>query len=535
MEVTARNVDRLQHVAVSRLTLFVAGEIHALIEPFQRWLGDQVRQAATDDGAADVAKLAGLMLIVEPRWAEVMRQYASLLRAARVQAADVGFTSLRVKNNARFTEWVTRGEEENGQRLMVNGQRSMVNGPAGGPPGGAVVLEETFRPDSTDWIRLARMWMQRRNAALAVAQQRVLGDGLTLSTRIWRLEAGGLQAIRQTVAAGMAKRTSAWELAQRLEGQLGANADFPRWTRQRLHALSPRERAQDLSGLLRAGDVLQPWQSRGVSYNALRLARTEIQYANHAVTSEIARNFPGIVGRKSRLSPEHPVTDICDEYAAGGPYGPEADFLPLHPQCVTPGQTVETDRGAVRIEDVRVGDMVLTHVGRMRPVTAVWEQNHSGPVYEICTDGGRFEVTGNHPVLLSRGWVNAEGVQPGDQVLYMGGLYDYTPVRLIRTSQHDGPVHNLTVADDHSYVVNGHAVHNCLCYWEEVLMPKAEFVAQVRGWAAGENDFLDGYAAWLDQRAMGPWVEAAALAGFWNVLALWMGGDVDAMAVVLKM
>lgn len=406
MEVTARNVDRLQHVAVSRLTLFVAGEIHALIEPFQRWLADQVRQAAAEDGTADVAKLSGLLLIIEPRWAEVMRQYAALLRAARVQAADVGFTSLRVKNNARFTEWVTRGEEENGQRSMVNGQRSMVNGP-GGRPGGALLLEETFQPDSTDWVRLARMWMRRRNAALAVAQQRVWSDGLTLSTRIWRLETGGLQAIRQTVAAGMAERTSAWELAQRLEAQLGANADFPRWTRQRLYGLTPRERAQDLSGLLRAGDTLQPWQSRGVSYNALRLARTEIQYANHAVTSEIARNFPGIVGRKSRLSPEHPVTDICDEYAAGGPYGPEANFLPLHPQC--------------------------------------------------------------------------------------------------------------------------------LCYWEEVLMPKAEFAAQVRGWAAGENDFLDGYSAWLDQRAVGPWVEAAALMEFWGVLALWMDGDVDAMAMVLKM
>ncbi len=393
MEVTARNVDRLQHVAVSRLTLFVAGEIHALIEPFQRWLGDQVRQAAADDGAADMAKLAGLMLVAEPRWAEVMRQYAALLRAARVQAADVAFTSLRVKNNARFTEWVTKGE--------LVGEGRGARGVAGG-----LLLEETFRPDSTDWIRLARMWMQRRNAALAVAQQRVWSDGLTLSTRIWRLEAGGLQAIRQTLATGMAERTSAWELAQRLEGQLGANADFPRWTRQRLHALSPRERAQDLSGLLRAGDALQPWQSRGVSYNALRLARTEIQYANHAVTSEIARNFPGIVGRKSRLSPEHPVTDICDEYAAGGPYGPDADFLPLHPQC--------------------------------------------------------------------------------------------------------------------------------LCYWEEVLMPRSEFAAQVRGWAAGENDFLDGYSAWLDQRAMGPWVAAAALDAFWNVLALWMGGDVDAMALVLK-
>ena len=375
MEVTARNVDRLQHVAVSRLTLFVAGEIHARIEPFQAWLSDQVRQAADDAGLVDTAKLSTLLLVAEPRWRRVMQGYMGLLRAASEQAADIAFTSLRVKNNAVFPEWVEQ-------------------------------VQESFAPSSTDWMRLARMWLRRRNLALQVAQQRIYGDGLNLSQRIWRLENGGLQAIRQTLATGMAERTSAWELAQRLEDQLGANRDFPRWTRQRLHALTPRERAEDLSGLLRAGDALQPWQSRGVSYNALRLARNEIQYANHATTSEIAQHFPGIVGRKSRLSPEHPKTDICDEYAAGGPYEPTANFLPLHPQC--------------------------------------------------------------------------------------------------------------------------------LCYWEEVLMPPKQFAAQVRGWVAGENDFLDGYSAWLDQRAVGPWAEVAELAVFWNTMRLWMDGDVDAMATVLK-
>lgn len=374
MKVTARNVDRIQHVAVSRLTLFVAGAIHALFEPVQAWLTDQVRQAVDDEGMTDAAKLATLSMLVEQRWRPAMKRYVSLLESARVQAADIAFTSLRVKNNALLKEWA---------------------------------LQESFTPDSTDWMRLARMWLQRRNYALQVANQRVYGDGLILSQRIWRLENGGLQAIRQTLASGMASRTSAWELAQALEGQLGANADFPRWTRQRLHALSPRERAEDLSGLIRAGDTRQPWQSRGVSYNALRLARNEIQHANHAMTSEIARNFPGIVGRKSRLSPEHPKTDICDEYAAGGPYEPTANFLPLHPQC--------------------------------------------------------------------------------------------------------------------------------LCYWEEVLMPSKEFNRQVGSWVRGESGFLDGYARWLDQRAVGPWPDAVAAVEFWSTMQLWMDGDVDAMATVLKL
>jgi hypothetical protein len=396
VRITARNVDRLQHVGISRLTLFVGGEIHALFEPFQAWLADQVRQAAGEDGAVDGAKLTGLLGVVEGRWREVMRRYVALLTAARVQAGDVAFASLRAKNNALLPAWV-----EKGTAVAESIVRS--------PESGSVSLLESFQPSSTDWLRLVRMWGQRRDMALRAAQERVWGDGLVLSQRLWRLENGGLAAIRQTLSAGMVGRTSAWELARQVEGQLGANADFPRWTRKRLSVLSPRDRAEDLSGLLRAGDVLQPWQSRGVAYNALRLARTEIQYANHAVTSEIARNFPGIVGRKSRLSPEHPKTDICDEYAAGGPYAVTENFLPLHPQC--------------------------------------------------------------------------------------------------------------------------------LCYYEEVLMPPKEFAAQVRGWVAGESDFLDGYVGWLDQRAAGPWpavLDAAGVAEFWGTLERWLSGDVDAMATVLK-
>ena len=33
--ITTRNADRLQHVAVTRLQLYIAGQVHALIYPFQ--------------------------------------------------------------------------------------------------------------------------------------------------------------------------------------------------------------------------------------------------------------------------------------------------------------------------------------------------------------------------------------------------------------------------------------------------------------------------------------------------------------------
>ena len=224
-----------------------------------------------------------------------------------------------------------------------------------------------------------------------------------------RLEQGGMQTIRNTIATGMAQRTSAVELAQQLEGQLNAGEDWPRWTRARLSKMDARERAQDAKGLLSSARDVPAGGSSGISYNALRLARNEIQTANHAVTSDIAIHSPWVTGRKVVLSPAHPKSDICDEYAAGGPYESNANFLPLHPQC--------------------------------------------------------------------------------------------------------------------------------LCRWEEVMMPAGDFTKQVRGWVAGENDFLDDYSSWLGQRSFSPIPEPLSIAAareLFEAMQMWLDGNVDAMAAVMQ-
>jgi hypothetical protein len=310
--VTLRNADRLQHVAVSRLQLYVGGRVHALLYPFQAWLLSEVRDAADSEGMADGGKLAQVLALADPRWRAAVQQYAQLLTRARQVAGDIAFTPWRLKHNRYFGTPVER-------------------------------IQETFTPTPDDYAKLAQMWIRRRNYAIQVAQQRIYSDGLNLSQRIWRLEQGGMQTIRNTVASAMAERTSAWDLAQRLEGQLNADAQWPQWSEQRLFRMDARQRAQSKAGLWRTAadraransDVtgtLSP--PGGVSYNALRLARNEIQAANHAVTSDIAQNFPGIVGRKVVLSPAHPRHDVCDAVAAGGPYDKTYNALPLHVACL---------------------------------------------------------------------------------------------------------------------------------------------------------------------------------------------------------
>lgn len=99
-----------------------------------------------------------------------------------------------------------------------------------------------------------------------------------------------------------------------------------------------------------------------------------------------------------------------------------------HPHCfISPGVPIYTDRGWRPISSVRVGDLVLTHRGRFRPVTWTLDGvRHTGKVLAIrVSAGGRNArvlpfVTPEHPFLTSRGWLSAGEVAPGDQVTALG-------------------------------------------------------------------------------------------------------------------
>lgn len=75
------------------------------------------------------------------------------------------------------------------------------------------------------------------------------------------------------------------------------------------------------------------------SFDAMRLARTEITRAHDQAQKTSAAMNPFVVGLKWVLSPRHPKPDICDSYARGGPNGDgvypieECPGLP-HPQCL---------------------------------------------------------------------------------------------------------------------------------------------------------------------------------------------------------
>lgn len=186
---------------------------------------------------------------------------------------------------------------------------------------------------------------------LNVAENYLHGDNLTLSHRIWRVDRLARDGISEVLMKGIANSDSAWNVAKDLEQFLGADADCPRWTSTRLYGLTKREIAQgDTTGLqtrpkgaakgsLTALLQDNPCTGKSVSYNALRLARNEIQKIHALATDRMLAKQPWVEQEKINLSPSHGEPDECDDIAKGGKksngvYPVGTIQLPLHPQCI---------------------------------------------------------------------------------------------------------------------------------------------------------------------------------------------------------
>jgi hypothetical protein len=106
--------------------------------------------------------------------------------------------------------------------------------------------------------------------------------------------------------------------------------------------------ARESSGRELARDVrhfVRPDTPGGIRFASLRLSRTELNNAFHAVTVDQAKKTPFVTSMTWHLSGSHPRHDQCDDYA-------EVTFKPWevpnkpHPQCLcyTTTETVSRDQ-----------------------------------------------------------------------------------------------------------------------------------------------------------------------------------------------
>lgn len=171
-------------------------------------------------------------------------------------------------------------------------------------------------------------------------------------------------------------------------------------------------------------------------------------------------------------------------YPADHPFW-DAWFPPNGFNCLPGGSVINTARGNIAIEQVKHGDLVLTHRGRWRAVMELHRNPFTGALVRITLlDGRILRLTPNHKVFTQRGWVEAARLNASDQIGDLTSrLFDGVNILHIEREPFTGTVYNLGVQDDHSYCVEGLAVHNCLCS----VMTVSDSLLSRRGWKVSDE------------------------------------------------
>lgn len=147
-----------------------------------------------------------------------------------------------------------------------------------------------------------------------------------------------------------------------------------------------------------------------VSNEFIDIAR-ETYAANHPTTKVLGQDI-------RRLDPNK-ILQYC------GLSRGELDLLDGSPPCFLRDTLIHTEHGMRYIDSIKVGDMVMTHSGRYRPVVEPMRKPYSGPLHRIQSTIGQNFATPEHPFYIRRmnsgvlsepQWVDASEVRAGDKV-----------------------------------------------------------------------------------------------------------------------
>jgi IMP dehydrogenase/GMP reductase len=192
----------------------------------------------------------------------------------------------------------------------------------------------------------------------------------------------------------------------------------------------------------------------------------------------------GVADQVQRLKQAYPRLDVV----AGNIATPQAaKFLHscgvdgvkvgIGPGCFVPGMPVITEQGIKPIEKVKIGDRVISHTGAWKPVTKLFTFDDKKQVIHVnsivCTPNHEFFVlhkkyqnlVTDDNIHSYAEWVQAKNLTKEYQLVQHNNNPKYRLVKIetLETQSYDGVTHDLQVADDHSYNINGVIVHNSIC------------------------------------------------------------------------
>lgn len=188
----------------------------------------------------------------------------------------------------------------------------------------------------------------------------------------------------------------------------------------------------------------------------------------YAETDKITKSFDGSLDFKEVME-----SGVIDQHKKTYPelfdYCEKLSGLPksfgVHP-CFTKGHLVATKDGYKKIEDINVGDLVLTHKNNYKQVVFTDKEVKGGLRKLKITSGEDIVGTYDHPFYVKKSnqkqydWIEFKHIEVGDLVFVPKSKKGCKVLSNVSLNKVD-TVYKLTVLDDCSYTVNDVAVHNC--------------------------------------------------------------------------
>ena len=293
-------VDNAAFRALMRLQLWFTGETHRIMLDFGKGAMAEIVRRADDDGLLDGGTAFLAQTEINNVWGDAWKLWMDTFERARKEAAQIAF-GVQAQYHDRLVLPVV-------EKFITDSDGAITESVGGG------VYDPQLR------------------ILLNVAGEYLYGDNLNLSGRIWRIDRETRNGINAVLLNGVQSGDSAWNIAKQLEQFLGAGQDCPRWAKDRLYGMSASDRTTSARGLFTGADC----SGQGVSHNALRLARTEIQKIHNLANDRMMAQEPWVKEEQIYLSAAHPKKDICDDVVNknDGVYPKGEIELPLHPNCL---------------------------------------------------------------------------------------------------------------------------------------------------------------------------------------------------------
>jgi len=141
--------------------------------------------------------------------------------------------------------------------------------------------------------------------------------------------------------------------------------------------------------------------------------------------------------------------------------------------CSPPGELILTENSNIPIENIQLGQKVVTHRNRLQQVSQLHQRLYSGILYQVFLEGLKkpLTLTPNHPVLSCKDFFGKIGPPLFRRIdtLHIGDLIisikNKTKVNYIiehiNVIKYNGPIYNFEVQKDNSYIIQQACVHNC--------------------------------------------------------------------------